>query len=111
MRMQAQELLELGVEVGRDSTEPVYTVATALKRILRIARRLSTLDEALCNDMEQDEHERRTVPLETQLMDLLVELGVGFTCTRQLDPRGPSVYLMTPSRHRNSPSCEGIALY
>jgi len=107
-KMHAQDLLELGATLGRESKENTYLVAATLKAMLRIARRLSTLDERACNEEMPDDYDDK---LEENLQRRCNDLGQGFGFKRNRDPRGCSVFLTVPSGRTTDIGNRGIGLY
>ena len=77
-QMQAQELLELGVMLGREvrsgkmDSLSAYGIAKTAKQLIRLARRLHTLDERACNEEMPENYDQR---LEAKIGALCHDLG------------------------------------
>jgi len=110
--MKPQDLVALGIVVGRDTTIPKTELAYRLVSLLRDARRLHRLDELHANgDLDGDQHDHRKRPIERRIARTCEELGCGFGFVRNQDPRGASLYLTIPSGFTDDWGNRGITLY
>jgi len=77
-------------------------------RLQQIARSLHKLDEASCNYGLTPRQEKRHANLEKEAQQ--IAQGYGFNAFHQSDPRGWSLYLLTPDIDPQADYTRGIAI-